>query len=566
MLRSAIETEVGSINTTEGGSTLGAEARYELIDSSASGPVALKQPDRYCAAISEPQRDESIDWQRVDRALRTLARRRAGLDADEARWLREAEACRLWRHLGMVSAIDYMERVLGYGPRTAQDRLRVARALGTLPQLTAALATGELPFTAVRELTRVATPVTEAAWRNASRGKTVGQIEHLVAAHRPGDNPDDPVDPEVRTRVVRFELSPETFATLRQAHQLLDEEHGSRLTDDQLIAALSAAVLDGAPTTEPTGRAKYQIAVTVCERCGQGWQEGAGAKLAISAAAVERATCDAQHIGSLDGPVPERAHQDVPPSVARLVWRRDGGRCRVPGCRSSRGLEIHHLVHRADGGNHDALNLLLTCSSCHIAHHRGILTITGTADHIIVHRRTEAPAIPVTGAPANAHADAPAIPVTGAGVGAPANAHADAPAIPVTGAHVGAPANTRADAPAIPVTGAHLGALAKARADAPAIPVTGAHLGAPANTRADAPAIPVTGARVGAPANAHAAAPAKLDAAILRTQAKEALIGLGWKPAVAAAAVAAAAATLGAAGTLEQWIREALRRCPRPVA
>jgi len=597
----AVEVEVDSINVTDVESTLGASARCELVETIASDPVALQEPAGYAAAISESQREGTVDWQRIDRALRTLARRRATLDADEARWLREAEACRLWRHLGMVSAIDYMERVLGYGPRVAQDRLRVARALGTLPELTAALATGELPFTAVRELTRVATAATEAAWRRAALGKTVGEIEQLVVDHRPGDNPDDPVDPEVRTRMVRFELSPETFTTLRQAHQLLNDEHGSHLSDDELIAALSAAVLDGAPATEPTGRAKHQIAVIVCERCGQGWQEGAGAKLAISAAALERASCDAQHIGSIDGSVPERAHQDVPPSVVRLVWRRDGGRCRIPGCRSTRGLEIHHLVHRADGGNHDLMNLALTCSSCHLAHHRGVLTITGTADQIAVHRRAETQAVSVTGtrvgAPVNAHADASAIPVGGARVAAPVNAHADVPTIPVGGARVGAPVAAHAEAPAIPVGGArlrapvnahadgpHVGAPVHAHAGVPAIPVGGARVGAPVHAHAGVPGIPVGGARVGAPVHAHAGVlgipetgarvcarcPAdeasKLDVAILRTQAKGALIGLGWKPAIAAAAVTAAAADLDAGGTLEQWIRAALRWCPRPLA
>jgi len=499
----AVEVTASSVNVTEGESTLGHVACCELIEHVPDVPDGHHERGSCSVGISDPERDDSADWQRVDRALRTLARRRAVLDADEARWLREAEACRLWRHFGMVSAADYMERVLGYGPRAAQDRLRVARALGTLPQLTAAFSTGELPFTAVRELTRVATPATEALWREAARGKTVGQIEQLVVDHRPGDNPDDPGDPEVRTRVVRFELAPETFTALRQAHQLLNEEHGSHLSDDQLIAALSAAVLDGAPAAEPTGRAKYQIAVTVCERCGQGWQDGAGAKLAISAAAVDRAACDAQHIGSLDGPVPERAHQDVPPSVARLVWRRDGGRCRVPGCRSSRGLEIHHLVHRADGGNHDLMNLALTCSSCHIAHHRGVMTITGTADQLIVRRRAETQVTSVTGAHMGAPTEASAIAVTGAPMGAPGNADADAPAPAVTAAHVGAPVRTDA--------------------------------------------------------------PGGLDVAILRTQTKEALIGLGWKPTIAIAAVTAAAAELGAGQTLEQWIRAALRRCPRPA-
>jgi predicted nucleic acid-binding protein len=307
-------------------------------------------------------------WKIVDRALRTISARRTALDAEEARWLREADALQIWRQLGMVSALDYLERTLHYQLRTAQDRLRVARALGGLPQLTAALDSGELSFSAVRELTRVATPTTEFAWVATAMGKNVHEIEELVANHNPGDNPDDPPNPQVRTHVVRFELQAETFAALRQAHQALDDEHGRHLPDDAFIAALCGAVFDGATATEPTGRAKFQVAVTVCERCRQGWQEGAGANIPISPEAVERAMCDAQHIGSIDDAVPARAHQDIPPSVARLVWHRDHGRCRVPGCRSSRGLELHHIVHRADGGSHDPLNLILCCTLCRARH------------------------------------------------------------------------------------------------------------------------------------------------------------------------------------------------------
>jgi len=56
----------------------------------------------------------------------------------------------------------------------------------------------------------------------------------------------------------------------------------------------------------------------------------------------------------------------------------------------------------------------------------------------------------------------------------------------------------------------------------------------------------------------------RLDAANLRTQAKAALTGLGWKPAIAHAAVAAAAEAQGDAATLERLIFEALRRCSTP--
>jgi Holliday junction resolvasome RuvABC DNA-binding subunit len=74
--------------------------------------------------------------------------------------------------------------------------------------------------------------------------------------------------------------------------------------------------------------------------------------------------------------------------------------------------------------------------------------------------------------------------------------------------------------------------------------------------------------QVGAAAhrNAHVGTPTKLDAAILGTQAKEALVGLGWKPAMAQAASAAAAEALGTGATLERLIFEALRRCPKSTS
>src|SRR4051812_37589583 len=73
--------------------------------------------------------------QEIDRQLRRLARQRAGLDAEEARWLRRAEGANIWRGLGYVHALEYLEEVFGYAPRTAQERLRVARELGALPGL-----------------------------------------------------------------------------------------------------------------------------------------------------------------------------------------------------------------------------------------------------------------------------------------------------------------------------------------------------------------------------------------------------------------------------------------------
>jgi hypothetical protein len=89
---------------------------------------------------------------------------------------------------------------------------------------------------------------------------------------------------------------------------------------------------------------------------------------------------------------------------------------------------------------------------------------------------------------------------------------------------------------------------------APPIAGPDAHVGAMSS------AVPVDEAHV------RMGGASKLDAAILRTQAKAALTGLGWKPAIAHAAVAAAAEVQGEAVTLERLIFEALRRCPAPKA
>jgi hypothetical protein len=108
----------------------------------------------------------------------------------------------------------------------------------------------------------------------------------------------------------------------------------------------------------------------------------------IDAAALACASCDAIHIGSIDGdgPDPAPATQTIPPKTRRFVMHRDGNRCRIPGCRSAKHLDIHHIVHREDGGQHDPLLMIAACKSCHLAHHRGDLVIGGTAKDLWVER------------------------------------------------------------------------------------------------------------------------------------------------------------------------------------
>lgn len=323
---------------------------------------------------------------RVHRTLKRIVKARGALDAQEAAALREAAALMLWRRYGCASLVDYMEREMGYSPRAALERLRVAKAIVDLPAIAEALDQGELSYSAARELTRVATADTEADWLAAAAEKNVREIENSVAGHRKGDRPNDPIDPTLRTHVLRFEVKAETYALVRQAMTILEREHGERLDDDALIRTLCRRVIDGGDACDERTRAPYQIAVTTCEQCKRGWQDGGGVTVEMSVSAIEAARCDAQHIGSIDGAETTRATQTIPPAKRRKVLRRDHGRCRVPGCRSKSNIDIHHVTPRAEGGTHDVDMMVCLCEAHHLALHEGRLVISGDAPNFVFTR------------------------------------------------------------------------------------------------------------------------------------------------------------------------------------
>jgi hypothetical protein len=74
-----------------------------------------------------------------------------------------------------------------------------------------------------------------------------------------------------------------------------------------------------------------------------------------------------------------RALRIVPERTRRLVLDRDRG-CRFPGCVATAHLEVHHVIHWAEGGRTDLGNLVAVCSFHHDAHHRGEFSITGDAN------------------------------------------------------------------------------------------------------------------------------------------------------------------------------------------
>jgi hypothetical protein len=89
-------------------------------------------------------------------------------------------------------------------------------------------------------------------------------------------------------------------------------------------------------------------------------------------------------IPSASAPMLARAKQTVPPALRRAVVARDHRRCRVPGCRSSAYLDVHHIELRSEVGRNQAENLIAICGAHHRAAHGGQLVIEGTATTVRV--------------------------------------------------------------------------------------------------------------------------------------------------------------------------------------
>ena len=241
-------------------------------------PVFERRADEGNAAIrNDDSRNEvstEAGWMQIHDALLEIAAQQAELDYEQGRLLLAALREGVPARLGLGSMLEYSERIFGHSPRQTGERLRVAEALEELPVLAGALRTGELCWSVIRELSRVAVAETESEWRKAAEGKTARDVERAVAGKDKGQRPSDPADPKIKTHRLSFEVSSEALATFRDAVDKLRRDTGEQLTEDEALLMMARRVLGG-PGDE--GRSSYQVAMTVCERCGQGFQQAGGA-------------------------------------------------------------------------------------------------------------------------------------------------------------------------------------------------------------------------------------------------------------------------------------------------
>jgi hypothetical protein len=125
-----------------------------------------------------------VPLERLEERICELA---AHLAAGTCRFLQlvaEFDARGGWASWDLPSCSAWLAWKCQVAPGTAREQVRVARALASLPQITAEFAAGRMSYAKVRALTRIATAATEADLAEIAGPMTAAQCERFVAAHR----------------------------------------------------------------------------------------------------------------------------------------------------------------------------------------------------------------------------------------------------------------------------------------------------------------------------------------------------------------------------------------------
>jgi len=359
------------------------------------------------------------------------------LDAATHRLLecvRQFDTERGWAAQGAVSCAHWLSWRIGLDPATAREKVRVARALGNLPTIDAALKSGKVSYAKVRALTRVATAQTEAKLLEAALYSTGAQLERLCRGYRTAmtvDNVLPPPERGVRRRdlpggMVKLEvvLSPDeadlVLCALDRAREVApapagdvsaetpaeagdtapeDPKHPSRADG---MVALAESYLAG---NTGSGGERFQVMVHMDQDplAPDGVLSGTlddGTR--VSAETLRRVACDCRVVTTLPSanpltlgkatalqPSPRpagrgevdarsaagqgqigRRTRTISPSLRRALTLRDRG-CTFPGCTHDRFLHGHHIHHWLHGGATTMNNLALLCTHHHRLVHEG---------------------------------------------------------------------------------------------------------------------------------------------------------------------------------------------------
>ena len=292
----------------------------------------------------------------------------------------------------------------------------MAKALRELPRSDEEFRIGKLNWSALREITKVATSESEEEWiafaLKYPGARLKAEVKEAVRKNRSQPRKDGYSLPGLETRLV-FQLKPEeqdlaSRALEEVARAMSERLQGAEIESKDAFLFLARRFLmdrvdedaraDGSLDHGPVDPEKslYTILYHKCPECRRASLPTSEGPVEIDANVVERVEGDARKVviedheqrpddggGSAEGgdggkEQPREIDRPNPPSLVRKIHLRDGRTCSNPGCERRNGLHAHHIVERARGGATAVYNEILVCNCCHALLHAGHLTAQGS--------------------------------------------------------------------------------------------------------------------------------------------------------------------------------------------
>lgn len=304
---------------------------------------------------------------------------------------------------------------------TAKEKLRTAHALKALPAISSAFSVGELSYTKVRELTRVATRDDEQHLLDFALRTTATSVAQRCRELRMGDEASVDIaarafanrslrlrrDPHRGTVTVTVELPMETGELLEKAldkarddevleiPDLADTAWSTRQADAFLN--MVSGYLSGTENDQQTND-NYLVTIHVAQSALQ----GKPGRSALPIETVKRLCCDGPAVVLTETETGEplsigRKSRIIPKAIERAVRARDNNCCRFPGCHNHRFLNCHHVEHWSKNGETSLDNLMLLCTKHHTLVHEGGFRIETDFQDNWTFMRPDGIAVPAAG-------------------------------------------------------------------------------------------------------------------------------------------------------------------------
>ncbi|WP_375482049.1 HNH endonuclease signature motif containing protein [uncultured Mycobacterium sp.] len=355
------------------------------------------------AALSPAERVEVLFEE-----LAELAGQRNAIDGRIVEIVAELDRDELWGATGARSVAALVAWKLGSSSRNAHTIATVARRLEKFPRCAAGMAEGRLSLDQVGVIAARAGEGSDEHYAELARVATVNQLGTAVKLE-PRPEPDPRRQPQrsitkscgeqctywriklPHDEAAKFEAALASHRDALVAEYKQDHGTGERTSENcpplpttvEAFMRLVQAGWDAEAARRPHGQ-HTTVVVHVDTQ-----QRAAALHLGPLLTAAERRylTCDAtcevwfERNGQVIGA--GRATRLVNRRLRRALEHRHPT-CAVPGCGATRGLHAHHIRHWEDGGLTELFNLVLVCPYHHRLHHRGVITISGPADDLIV--------------------------------------------------------------------------------------------------------------------------------------------------------------------------------------